>query len=141
MPLDDHNLNAAITGADSPEWSVRATAGRQLAAAALTDDVLAVVLRLLLDPDDTAVTQDTAEALLARGDGVGLRCVLLALSRATSPCTMDELGAALDCTPLWMTDEGTNRLTEHLRELATDPDAGVRTEAAGILGTLRPHTS
>lgn len=137
----DQDLSAAITDSGSPDWSIRAAAGRRLAAAALTDDVVDFLLRLLLDPDDTAVTQDTAEALLTRGDRIGLRCVLLALSRAASTCTMDELGAALDCNPAWMTDEGTSRLVGQLRELTADDDAGVRAEADSVLATLRPGES
>lgn len=75
-----------------------------------------VLLRLLLDPHDTAVTQETAEALLARGDTLGLRYVLLAMSRATVDSTLDELSAAVDCIPDWMTDDGADRLIEHLGE-------------------------
>ncbi|WP_405771388.1 hypothetical protein OG539_41215 [Actinacidiphila glaucinigra] len=37
-----------------------------------------VIHRLLLDAQDTAVTQETAVALLARRDSIGLRRVLLA---------------------------------------------------------------
>jgi hypothetical protein len=140
-PFEDQALSAAITNADSPAWSVRAAAGRQLAAATPTDDVVDRLLRLLLDPYDTAVTQDTAEALLARGDTVGLRCVLLARSRATTSCTMDELGAALNGTPDWMTNEGTSRLIKQLRELAADDDAGVRAEADSILEALSRNGS
>ncbi|MEV2231869.1 hypothetical protein AB0H69_25345 [Streptomyces phaeochromogenes] len=130
-------MSAALTNLAAPAWSVRACAGRRLAAAALSDELVDILLRLLLDPDDTAVTKDTAEALLKRGDTPGLRCILVALSRVTTTCTMDHLWDALDGNPAWMTDEGTNRLIKQLRELTADHDTGVRAEANNILGTLR----
>ena len=138
VSFDDQARKAAIKNADSPEWSLRAAAGRELATSARIEEAADVLLRLLLDPHDTAVTQETAETLLARGDTLGLRYVLLAMSRATEDSTLDELGAAFDCTPDWMTDDGADRLIEHLGELAMDDDAGVRGEAHSILKALRP---
>ncbi|WP_354637484.1 hypothetical protein [Kitasatospora camelliae] len=98
-----------------------------------------VIHRLLLDEKDTAVIQATAEALLARKDTSGLRCVLLALSRAASTDAVDEIGAALDGNPEWMTTEGEDRLLRQLRDLAGDEDLGVRDEAERILAGLRSH--
>ncbi len=95
--------------------------------------------RLLLDAQDTAVTQETAEALLARMDTAGLRCVLLARSWASETWTADEIQAALDCDPDWLTTEGADRLIAQLRELTGDTDAGVRDEAQRILARLRPR--
>lgn len=80
--------------------------------------------------------QETAEALLARRDAGGLRTVLAALARAASTDALDELGAAVDCNPLWMTAEGTARLLIQLQELAADDDAGVRSEALRILAPI-----
>ncbi|WP_107503097.1 HEAT repeat domain-containing protein [Streptomyces sp. DH-12] len=70
---DDQQLSALFEQANSPAWSVRAAAGRQLAAAPRTDQAVEVLFRLLLDPDDTAVTRETAQALLERGDTSPLR--------------------------------------------------------------------
>ncbi|MET8429576.1 hypothetical protein [Nocardia sp. NPDC004860] len=125
----------AIRDADSPAWSVRAAAGRRLAISARVDEVADVLHRLLLD-QDTAVTQETAVALLARKDIVGLRCVLLARSYAAETSTAEEIQAALDCYPDWMTAEGADRLIKQLRKLTSDDDPGVRDEAQRILASL-----
>ncbi|GHF86943.1 hypothetical protein GCM10018790_75570 [Kitasatospora xanthocidica] len=139
LSSDDHELAATMQDADSPLWSVRAAAGRRLAMSDTIDEVLDVIHRLLLDAWDTAVTHETAEALLARRDVIGLRCVLLARSHAAETSTADEIQAALDGDPDWMTTEGADRLIERLHELARDGDAGVRDEAQRILARLRPR--
>ncbi|MGN5635693.1 hypothetical protein [Streptomyces sp. AC154] len=53
-------------GAGADSWSVRAAAGRRLAADAEVPEVAVVLGRLLLDPYDTFVTRETAEALYPR---------------------------------------------------------------------------
>jgi hypothetical protein len=135
----DQELSTAIKNADSPAWSVRAAAGRQLATSDRIDEVADVLHRLLLDTQDTAVTSETAEVLLARKDTLGLRCVLLARSYAAETWTADEIQAALDCDPEWMTTEGADRLIQQLTALATDEDVGVRDEAQRILARQRPR--
>ncbi|MFE0700766.1 hypothetical protein [Streptomyces sp. NPDC058872] len=136
---DDQELSAAIHDADSPDWAVRAASGRRLAASDKIDEVASVLHRLLLDTQNTAVTQETAEVLLARKDTAGLRCVLLARSWASETWTADEIQAALDGDPDWMTTEGADRLIAQLRELTADEDAGVCDEAQRILARLRPR--
>ncbi|WP_327187897.1 hypothetical protein [Streptomyces sp. NBC_01334] len=138
-PLDDQELSTAIQNAGSPAWSLRVAAGRQLAVSHKVEEVADLIHRLLLDEQDTIVVQETAEALLARNDTVGLRFVLLAYSRAAINDAVDHLGAALDCNPEWMTAQGADRLIKQYRELATDQDAGVRDEAQQILARLRPR--
>ncbi|MFJ6706856.1 MULTISPECIES: hypothetical protein [unclassified Streptomyces] len=101
----DQELSAAVQGADSPDWSVRAAVGRRLATSDKIDEVADDLHRLLLDLQDAGVTQETAEALLARKDTAGLRCVLLASSQAVEFWTADQLEAALDCDPAWMSTE------------------------------------
>ena len=54
--------------AESQSWQDRSRAGQELVAHIDKPMVDAVVLRLILDPKDTAVTTATADALLARGD-------------------------------------------------------------------------
>lgn len=135
-PPDDQELSTAFQDADSSDWAVRAAAGRRLAAADKLDEVADTLHRLLLDPLNSAVTQETAEALLARKDTPGLRCVLLARSWASETWTADEIQAALDCDPDWVTTEGADRLIAQLRELSADRDAGVRDEVQRRLGTL-----
>ena len=68
-----------------------------------------------------------------------MRCVLLARSYAAETWTADEIQAALDCDPEWMTTEGADRLIQQLTALATDEDAGVRDEAQRILARRRPR--
>ncbi|MFG3142208.1 hypothetical protein ACGFZA_39075 [Streptomyces sp. NPDC048211] len=129
---DDRQVTA-IRDADSVSWSVRASAGRRLAASAELTGLTRVLHRLLLDNQDTGVIRETAEALLARGDVSGLRTVLAALARAASADALDQLSAAVDCNPLWTTVEGTARLVEQLQGLVADVDEGVRNEALKIL--------
>ncbi|MEV6423663.1 hypothetical protein [Streptomyces sp. NPDC051662] len=136
---DGQEVRTAIKDADSPVWSVRAAAGRRLAMSDRLEEVADVIHRLLLDDQDTAVTSETAEALLARKDTIGLRYVLLARSYAAESCTADEFRAALDCDPDWLTTEGTDRLIKQLHELAADGDDGVRDEVQRILARLRPR--
>ncbi|WAZ26576.1 hypothetical protein STRCI_008170 [Streptomyces cinnabarinus] len=134
---DDHELSRAIKDAASPDWAVRVAAGRQLAMSTRIEEMADVLVRLLLDAQDTGVTQETAHALLARKDAVGLRCVVMAMSRVTETWTADELNAALNGDAAWMTDEGTDRLILQLKELAGDADHGVRDEARRILAQIR----
>ncbi|MQY10840.1 hypothetical protein SRB5_09530 [Streptomyces sp. RB5] len=138
-PLDEQELSTAVQRAVSPEWSVRGAAGRQLAGSNKIEEVADVIHSLLLDAQDTWVIQETAEALLERKDTIGLRYVLLAYGQAGTNDAVDHLGAALDCNPEWMTPQGVDRLIKQYRELATDPDAGVRNEARQILAKLRPR--
>jgi hypothetical protein len=138
VPSETHgDLATAIQDADSPAWSVRASAGRRLAASAETPGTSGILRRLLLDAQDTGVTHETAEALLERQDVHGLRTVLGALARAQETSTADQLSAAVDCDPRWMTDDGADQLVHQLRELASDEDAGVREESQRLLDSLR----
>ncbi|HET6857585.1 MAG TPA: hypothetical protein VFH94_10885 [Streptomyces sp.] len=136
---DDEELSTAIKNAGSPAGSVRAAAGRRLAVSDRIDEVVDVLHRLLLDAEDTGVTSETADALLARKDTVGLRCVLLARSWASDQSTADQIQAELDCDPDWLTTEGADRLIKQLRELASDGDDGVRDEVQRILARMRPR--
>lgn len=79
------DLSSAFQDAASKSWSVRAAAGRRLAAHAEVGDAARILDLLLLDGEDTAVTQETAEALLGRGDVLGLHLVLKALAVAADP--------------------------------------------------------
>ncbi|WP_143022395.1 hypothetical protein [Nonomuraea maritima] len=106
--------------------------------------MIEVLHRLLLDPDDTTVTQETAEALLQRGDAQGLRVVLAALARAQNLESADHLVAVIACDPRWMTESGAGQFVEQLRELTSDEDVGVRNEAQNLLlgmgKTVEPST-
>jgi hypothetical protein len=144
--LDD--LHSAFQDAESKSWSARATAGRRLAAHAEVDDAARILHLLLLDGKDTAVTWETAEALLQRGDALGLRLVLKALTVATDSnapgwdaSTMDEIYAAITSDPRWTTDDGWVRLSAQLLELTSDTDVDVSVEARRLLdGIHRPSS-
>jgi len=75
-------LAEALTSASSDDVEVRAAAGVLLASAPDLDQVTDVLIRLLLDQEDTFVTSETVEALMDRRDVPGLRLVLVALARA-----------------------------------------------------------
>ncbi|MFF3013686.1 hypothetical protein [Streptomyces sp. NPDC057939] len=126
----------AIDAAESPAWSIRAAAGRCLAAAHQIEDVAGVLHRLLLDVQDTGVTSDTASALLARRDLAGLRAVLAARAVASDEGTADQLAAELDCDPRWATGQDADELIVQLRALAADRDPDVRDEATLRLARL-----
>ena len=123
-------LTAALRDSESESWSRRAAAGRQLAAWAEREEVGPILERLLLDAHDTAVTQETAQALLERRDLVGLRAVLAALSRAEEWWTADQLYGEVFGYRSWMVaDDRTDEFVDQLVGLADDQDKGVRDEA------------
>ncbi|MFI6172409.1 hypothetical protein ACIBCN_36915 [Nocardia sp. NPDC051052] len=134
----DQKLSDAITEAGAASWSVRAAAGRFLAAAPEIEAVADVLHRLLLDAQNTAVTSDTAAALLARGDLPGLRAVLAALAQTTDDDggTAEQLSAELDCDPRWTTRDSVAELIRQLQTLTSDTDPGVRDEARWRLSRL-----
>ena len=140
------DLSSAFQDAGSKSWTLRAAAGRCLAAHAEADDASRILHRLLLDGNDTAVTWETAEALLQRGDVLGLRLVLKALAVAADPnvpdwdaSTMDEIDAAITSDPRWTTDDGWVRLGAQLLELTSDAD--VSAEARRLLDRMRKPSS
>ncbi|MGW0964636.1 hypothetical protein [Streptomyces sp. NPDC002516] len=91
---------------------------------------LHVLERLLLDAHNTAVTQETAQALLEGRDLVGLRAVLAALSRAEEGATADQLDGEVFGYQNWMiADDRTDEFVDRLVRFAADQDEGVRDEA------------
>jgi hypothetical protein len=80
----------ALAASTSEDWSERAAAAKVLAES-IDDETKPVLLRLLLDHDDTAVVQATAEALLARCDDLGINLFCVAYAQAD-----DELGDHLN---------------------------------------------
>ncbi|MEU2183745.1 hypothetical protein [Streptomyces thermolilacinus] len=132
MIPDPHDpLGSARLDAQSPSWAARAAAGRRLAAAAQDPDVVGLLHRLLLDGQDTAVTQETAEALLERWDVHGLRLVLAALAVADDD-TGDHLDGALG-NVCHQSDEDLARLQALASVLVSDADPAVSREAREIL--------
>src|SRR5262249_7835843 len=64
------------------DWSARAEAAQELARAAHRPDIAEILLTLLLDQHDTAVTDATCHALLNRGDIHGVRLIARAIPAA-----------------------------------------------------------
>ncbi len=75
-------MTALIGLARSPHWRDRADAGHGLVRFAEVRAAREVLLELVLDAADTAVTDATAEALLRRGDAAGLAVVCAATAAA-----------------------------------------------------------
>jgi hypothetical protein len=123
-------LDALVEAARSPSWEERAASGRRLAPLAGDHDVDGVLGRLLLD-EDTAVTYDTAIALLQRGGLHALRIVLLAWGEAGTD-NADEIAGAIfhaygDSWEKW------GQAWQRCTGLATDPDERVRRAANSVL--------
>ncbi|MGK5544056.1 hypothetical protein ACSNOH_04880 [Streptomyces sp. URMC 127] len=90
-----------------------------------------VLHQLLLDGHDTAVTQDTAEALLKRGDVCGLRMVLAALTSADDD-TGDHLNMAI-FNVCCQSNEGLTQIEALASALLLDTDASISEEASRVL--------
>lgn len=137
--LDDGtDLAVAVHDAAAVSWSVRAAAGRRLAAAASVPGIAEILKGLLLDGDDTMVCQETADALMQREDVYGLRLVLAALARAEEPSfpeqsVMDHLHDSIMSDARWMTVLGPGHLKSQFLELLEDPDQSVRAQARRYL--------
>jgi hypothetical protein len=130
---DGAELATAVHDAGAASWSVRVAAGRCLAAAALAPAVAETLERLLLDAD-TAVCQETADALLRRNDVPGLRLVLVALAAAAEPSCpeptiADHLYGAVMGDPRWLSEQGQQELIGQFEELLHDPSEAVREQA------------
>ncbi|MFF9131224.1 hypothetical protein [Streptomyces sp. NPDC014806] len=73
-------VRSALAEASSASWARRARAGRELAPHADVPQAAPVLLRLLLDAEDTAVTRQTAQALAAVGTVAAVRLLALAVA-------------------------------------------------------------
>jgi hypothetical protein len=132
VPSKDDRSESLLL-AESRAWDDRAESGRRLAALAGDPEIDAVLDRLLLDPDDTAVTLHTAEALLARRDLPGLRPFTRAWAGADSNHG-DWLATATYSVRQSIADQA--GLAARLRALAADSDPSVRAGAADALTWL-----
>ncbi len=99
-------------------WEARADEARNLAPRADEPDIALRLLPLLLDAEDTAVSQAAADALLARSDRVGVALFAEAFGRAEE----DTRNKLSDC--LWDDDGRVWSLVS-----ATLPTLGVEAKA------------
>ncbi|MET4923082.1 hypothetical protein P3L51_12105 [Streptomyces sp. PSRA5] len=122
-------LEAALAEASSPAWTQRVRAGRDLASCADVPEAAEVLVGLLLDVDDMAVTRQTAEALTRVGTVAAIRLIALATAEA------DDNRA--DWLQTGMHDAlvgpgGAPDVAAACGELARDPEEAVRQGAADI---------
>ncbi|MFH9370871.1 hypothetical protein ACH4K8_34965 [Streptomyces anulatus] len=75
-------LEGASASGSSPSWTQRVRGGCDLASFADVAEVADVLVGLLLDAEDTAVTRRTAEALARVGTVASVRLIALAVVEA-----------------------------------------------------------
>lgn len=75
-------LESALAAASSPSWSQRVHAGRDLASFADVPEAAEALVGLLLDVEDTAVTRQTAKALVRVGTVAAVKLIALAVAEA-----------------------------------------------------------
>ncbi|MFD7064611.1 hypothetical protein [Streptomyces sp. NPDC059906] len=123
-------LKAALAGASSPSWKQRVRAGLELAPFADAHEVAEVLVGLLLDVENTAVTRQTAEALARMGSVAAVRLIALAVAEAD--------GNQADWLQTGVHDalvgpDGVPDLAAACGKLAGDQEEAVRRGAAEIL--------
>ncbi|MFF4782943.1 hypothetical protein ACFY3E_16800 [Streptomyces griseorubiginosus] len=124
-----NGLEAALAEASSPSWTRRVRAGRDLASFADVPEAAAVLVGLLLDAEDTAVTRQTAEALARIGTVAAVRLIALAVVEA------DGNQAAWLETGVYDAlagPDGVREVAAACRHLTQDQDEAVRQGVAEI---------
>ncbi|TYB34858.1 hypothetical protein FXF50_26250 [Micromonospora sp. AP08] len=130
--------------AKSDDFSERAHAGTELSLFAGSETVDRALVELLLDDDNTSVVQDTAEALIKRGDRAALRPFAAAWHRVEAQVDNTHLTEIADYLygatsyGLWLDSNDPQRagLRTVLATLLDDQDQTVRKGADGLLGQL-----
>lgn len=118
----------AAVAADAADFGVRAAAGVVLASSPDLEPVADVLLRLLLDHEETFVTSETADALVGRGDVAGMRLVVSALARVDDENTESWIWDVI-LYPETIKEHAV--LTSSLGALTTEPDVAA-TAVAGL---------
>ncbi|MFE4828260.1 hypothetical protein [Streptomyces sp. NPDC056672] len=122
-------LEAALAGASSPSWSQRVRAGHDLASFADVPEAAEALVRLLLDVGDTAVTRQTAEALVRVGTVAAVRLIALAVAEADDH-RADWIQTGVQ--DALVRADGLPDVAAVCGQLAQDPEATVRRGAAEI---------
>lgn len=122
----------AVVAADDADVEVRAAAGVVLASSPDLEPFADVLVRLLLDHENTFVTSETADALVGRGDVAGMRLVVSALAQVDDENTENWIW---DVVLYPETIEDHAVLTSSLKALTTEPD--VAATAAAVLERLK----
>ncbi|MFD3335960.1 hypothetical protein ACFWV1_25385 [Streptomyces sp. NPDC058700] len=123
-------LEAALAEASSPSWAQRVRAGRDLASFVDVPEAAEVLVGLLLDVEDTAVTRETAEALARVGTVAAVRLIALAVAEADDNQT-DWLQTGVH-DALVGADGGVPNVAAACADLARDQEDAVRRAAADI---------
>jgi hypothetical protein len=125
-------VRAGLTLGCVDGWEERAAEARRLAHEVGQDDADSRLLALLLDRDDTSVSQSAAEALLDRRDRLGLRLYAKAFGQAAED-TRNKLGDCLydDSGERW------GQVERLLPGLSDDADEQVRSGADGLRQRMR----
>lgn len=131
--------------AKSDDFLERARAGIELSRFAGSEAVDQMLLELLLDDDNTYPVQETAEALIKRGDRAALRPFAAAWHRADSAKDDTDLSETADYLygatsyglRLDPTDPQRTGLEAALATLLDDQDEAVRKGADSLLGVFR----
>ncbi|MFF9624939.1 hypothetical protein [Streptomyces griseosporeus] len=123
-------LEVALAEAASPLWTQRVRAGRDLAPHADVPEAAEVLLGLLLDVEDTAVTRQTAATLARAGTAAAVRLIALALAQADDNHA-DWLHTGVH-DALLGSDRVRDAVAAACGELARDQDEAVRRGTAEI---------
>ncbi len=116
------------------DWRDRAQTGIVLAADASNPAALDQLVGLLLDPGDTAVTDQTARALLRRGDVDGLRPIAKAWASADNDEYRDHIYGQL----IQLLPGAIAVLVEHCTVLLNDSDPATAAGASQLLTIAQP---
>jgi hypothetical protein len=121
-----------IAQAQEADWSRRRDAGLALAPCADQADAAAALLDLLLDPDDTAVTEAVAWGLLRYGGEAGVTLIARAAAGA-APDTVTWLAAPV---AEYVDDFGSTGLVAGITRLTASRDRELAAGAAEVLGWI-----
>lgn len=122
-------MEAALAEASSPSWARRVRAGRDLASFADVPEAAEVLVGLLLDAENTAVTRWTAEALAQVGTVAAVRLIALAVAEADDSQANWLWTGVHDAL---VEPDGVPDLAAVCGQLAEDPEEAVRRGAAEI---------
>jgi hypothetical protein len=126
----------AVALADHEDSRVRAEAGIALAASPDLAQIGDVLVRLLLDPSDTFVTSEIAEALISRVDGGALRLLCVALSRANEQQINWIYDRVIYQESIFFDPEEQRTALALLASLSEGADADVAREAATLITVI-----
>jgi hypothetical protein len=129
----DAAVAALLRLADSSDVQDRIDAGRCLAVFADRSEARPRMLSLVLDADNTAVTAETAEALLRRHDEIGVRIMAEALADADDD-HLNWIDAAARWVFLFQADH--DAAVRTCRALLDDPDVRLRPGGGLLLELL-----